>query len=323
MPNYPGGSPSGVVGLINLGSNLYQAGQDIYSAASADSGGSGGGTGYVGGGGGGTSVDQAILDQYDQAINRTNKHIGFLGDELDSGYSSIDSSYENAINQLLRSRNIAEEGYKGNKQQTATDFVGSKNTIGANAGRSLSGLQRLLGSRGAGGGSAARIVAPDAVAREATIQRQGVTSQFGQNNQALDTNWNNYLGDYENQRSGAAQQRVQARESLKRTIDANRSGLLEVLAELQAKRATAAGGNAVEASQPYLDRADAYRAKVANYRVDPIKYQTKAYEAPDLEKYTVNPNATPQYEGQASGNDYYSPYLAALLGKKKQSGLAA
>ena len=84
----------------------------------------------------------------------------------------------------------AKNTYDTTKLQTGQDYVGAKNTIGSQAGTALNSLLRLLGSRGAGGGSAYNISAPGAVARQATIQRNDVGHQFGRNQQALDTTYN-------------------------------------------------------------------------------------------------------------------------------------
>jgi hypothetical protein len=92
---------------------------------------------------------------------------------------------------------------------------------------------------------------------------------------------------------------------------------LQNLAALQAQRAEALGGNSVSASQPYLDQANAILDKTSNYKSTPIKFNTQTYQAPSLASYTVNPNATPEYQG-SQPNDYFSPYLQALLGKKQQ-----
>lgn len=263
-------------------------------------------------------IDQAVLGQYDQSIGNTQAALNRLGDQFNSGVSGIDSSFTNALNQLLLGKNQANSAYSTNKQQTAKDYVGAKNTIGANAGSSLSGLLRLLGSRGAGGSSAATITAPGAVARNATLQRQDVGSTFGANNQALDTGWNNYLTGYNNQVSGATSQRDQQKSELQRQIDTNRASLLQTLASLSGQRAQAAGGNPTGAAQPYLDQANAVLDQTSRYNIAPINYQTQAYNAPELSKYTTNPNAAPTYNGQRASSDYFSPYLSALLGKKQQ-----
>lgn len=273
----------------------------------------------------GTSVSGSVsgasapvdLSGYDQAIGNTNSAISRLDPQLNSGNSSIDASYSNALNQLLLGKNQSNQTYNTNKQQTAQSYVNAKNTVGSNAGNQLSSIQRLLGSRGAGGSSAYNLTAPDAVARQATLQRTDLGNTFGQNNQALDTNWNNYLTGYNNSVAGVGTQRDQQKQGLQSSIDTNRATLLQSLAQLTAQRAQAAGGNGVDASQPFLDQANAALDRTANYNVAPINYQTQAYNAPSLADYTANPQAAPTFQGQAPTNDYFSPYLAALLGKKQ------
>lgn len=290
-----------------------------------NSGGNSGGGGYSGGGysaPAAPAIDYKALAEYDQAIKNVSAGIPRLTSQLNSGYSQIDSSYENALSQLLLSKNRANETYDTNKLQTGQDFVGAKNTIGANAGSSLYGLQRLLGSRGAGGSSAYNISAPGAVARGASLQRNEAGSTFGRNNQSLDTNWNNFLTDYKNQVSGARTQKDTQHGELKRQIDSSKAGLLQTLAELQAQRASAAGGNSVKAAAPYLSKANSLLDSASRYRVKPISYESKAYDIPSLDKYTFDP-VKPTYQGQAPQNDYFSPYFAALTGQKKQQTAGA
>ncbi len=285
----------------------------VYSAPASSGGGGGGGRASA------PAIDRNAIAQFDQAIGNTNSAIGRLNPQFDQGASQINASYQDALNQLLTGKNQANATYDTNKHQTATDYVSSKNTIGANAGSSLNGLLRLLGSRGAGGSSAATITAPGAVARQATQQRADVSGTYGKNNQALDTNWNNYLTGYNNEVSKVGSQKSQQEQALRGQIENSRASLLQTLAQLSGQRAQAAGGNAVGAAQPYIDQANRALDAAVNYRVSPIAYQTQAYTAPDLSKYTVNPNATPTYNGETQGNDYTSPYLAALLGKKQQT----
>lgn len=297
------------------------------SVAADSGGGTGTGTYYTGGGGSGgtavSSVDPNQVALYDQSIGNTQNAINRTGSQLASGNSQIDASYQDAINQLLLGKNQANATYTDNKKTTATDYVGSKNTIRSQAGGSLSSLLRLLGSRGAGGSSAATITAPGAVARQATLQQNDVGSTFGANNRALDTNWNNYLTGYNNEVSSAGSQRQRSQQTLQDQINNNKAQLLQTLATLQQQKSAYQGGNPAAASQGSIDQANALLNSTANYNVAPITYQTQAYNAPSLGSYTVNPNAAPTFNGQTQSNDYTSPYLAALLGKKQSNTAAA
>src|SRR3990167_7079880 len=264
----------------------------------------------------GTSLTQQEIDAYNQAIGNTNQAIERLPNKLESGYQTLDSQSTDALNQLLLGKNRAEGQYGENKLSTGQDYVGSKNTIGSQAGSLLSGLWRLLGSRGAGGGSAYRNLATGAVARQATLQRGDVSTQFGKNNRLLDTNWNTFLQDYANSRLDVKDQRAQAREKLQSFITTNKSELLQQLADLTSKR-----DQNVASGQPYIDQANTLLDKVANYKTDPIKYKVGAYTAPSLESYIARPGATPTYQGTAAYDDYTSPYLAALLRKQQPVGV--
>lgn len=316
--------PSGVQDLgqnnYNLGNGGFESNtlQQSIQANRIDDPNAGGGATSTGGGG----ATAALLGQYDQSIGNTQSAINRLGSQQDSGNQGIDTSYTNALNQLLSGENQAKSTYDTNKHQTAVDYVGGKNTVRSNAGSSLNGLLRLLGARGAGGSSAATISAPGAVARSATQQQGDLSNTFGSNNQALDTNWGNYEIGVNNQRSSAASQRDQQKQSLDQQIQNNRASLLQTLATLSSQKSQAAGGDGTAASQPYLDQANAILDKASNYQVAPIGVQAQAYSAPSLSQYIVNPNAAPTFNGSSQGNDYTSPYLAALLGKK-QAGATA
>ena len=308
----------GLINVDQLNADAAASQQAIADYEASLYGGRSGGT--TGGTSGGTTGPAPLTSQelaaYNQAIGNTNQAIDRLPTQLESGYSSIDAQRNNALNQLLLGKNRANETYDTNKLETGQDYVGSKNTIGSQAGSLLSGLWRLLGSRGAGGGSAYRNLAPGAVARQATLQRGDVSTQFGKNNRLLDTNWNTFLQDYANSRLDVKDQRAQAREKLQSFITTNKSELLQQLADLTSKR-----DQNVASGQPYIDQANTLLDKVANYKTDPIKYKVGAYTAPSLESYIARPGATPTYQGTAASDDYTSPYLAALLRKQQPVGV--
>lgn len=265
--------------------------------------------------------DPATLAAYKQAIDNTQAAVNRLPGQLQSGYSGIDASFQNALSQLLLGKNQANTAYTGQKDSTALDYSGAKNTIGANAGSTLNGLLRLLGSRGAGGSLAANGIGAGTVrgevGRNATLQRADVSTQNASNNQLLDTNWNNYLTGYNNEVSSAGNQKDTQRQSLEQSIGTNKASLLQTLAQLQAESAAATGGNATAAAQPYLDQANGVLNGLSNYSVAPINYNTVAYQPPSLASYNTDSKATPSVSGQSGALDYFSPYLSALLGKKQ------
>jgi hypothetical protein len=249
---------------------------------------------------------------YDQAIGNTQSAIDRLTGQQSAQQANIQTAYKNALDQLLSGKNRAEGTYSTTKTQTGQDYVSGKNTIGSQAGSSLSGLLRLLGSRGAGGGSAYQFNAPEAVARQATLQRGDLGQTFGRNMGALDTNWNNYLTDYGNSIKDVDLQKAEQTSTLQDTINTNRASLLQTLAQL-----TSAKTGNVSDAQPYLNQANSLLDRVGTYRTPAMNYKVGAYTAPSLDKYTSSA-VTPTYQGQQASNDYFSPYLQALLGKKQQ-----
>jgi len=317
--------------------------------------------------------------------------------DYNTGRTQNQNAYDTTSQQSLQDFNTAKTNatnqYNTIGQQSRQDYVGAKNTIGANAGSSLNSLLRLLGSRGAGGGSAAQFAAPQAVARGASIQRGEVGQTFGRNQQALDTNynlnnaafdtnygrnknaldtnfnlnsqlqdtafgrnrnaldtnWQNYLSDYGNSVTDIGNQRTNQQNNLQSTVYRQQSDILNQLANTAGQRANVTGltpGAMVGAAQPYYNQANDLlsRSIALNRGVDvpltarPASYNAPAlapppgynppaleaapaYTPPDISQYIVNPNAAPTVQGQPVGNDYFSPYLAALTGKK-QLGIA-
>lgn len=267
------------------------------------------------------AIDYAKIAQLDQQINFLKGTQGNLDSKFNSGNQEIDASFQNAINQLLAGRNQTEQTVNTTKKTLADQYVTAKNTIGAQAGQTLSGLQRLLGSRGAGGSSTAKIVLPGAVARNATIQRGEAQGTNAKNLQGVDQQWGQYLLNYDREVNSATAQKNNQKSALQRQIDDSRATLLQQIAQLAGQRSAAAGGNGVGDSQGYLNAAQAALARASSFSTSPINYNVAAYQAPTLDKFVADNGGAPTVEGQAQGNDYTSPYLAALLGPKKQQTL--
>lgn len=254
---------------------------------------------------------------YDQLLGNYQTSLNRLGTQRATGNTNIENSYNTALQQLLGQKNIGQRNYNEGKQQSALDFVGAKNSARVNAGNALNGLQRLLGSRGAGGGSAYNTAAPQAVAGWGTEQLGGVGNTYGQNQRSLDTNWNDFMDSWKNQELGIGGQRDTQKFKLNQELDTTQAELLSKQAALQAERDQAQGGNGIAAAQPYLNQANSILDRLAGQAAPTINYQTQAYQAPSLASYVTNPAQAAQARGPA-GSDYFSPYLSTLLGKKQQ-----
>lgn len=260
--------------------------------------------------------DPATLAAYDQQIAQYNQAIQGLPTELQGSDNQIQGAYQTALQQLQGQANQAQSTYNTATTGNSQNYVTNKNTIGSNAGQSLNGLQRLLGSRGAGGSSAALFSAPLAVAQQATAERAGAGQTFGQNQSGLDTSYGNYQLQNQNDLSGIASQRDQNLNSAQQQISSTQAGLLQQLATLSAQEAAAKGGNPTTAAAPYLSQAQNYLNSANQLGLNTFvpSYNTSAYSAPTAASYTPNSFAQPVAASNPNiTNNTVSPALASLL----------
>lgn len=263
-----------------------------------------------------TAADIASLNQ---SISNTQGQLNNLGAQQGAGNADINTSLNQALQTLLQGKSQAQQSYNQGVQSDKNSYIQGKNTIGANAGSTLNGLLRLLGSRGAGGGSAYNISAPGAVDRQASLQRSDLSNTFGQNEQNLNQNWGTWLQGYNDNVANTNANAKQKQADLAHNIALGKANLLQTLAGYQAQVGQGAG-----AYQGNLDQANQILAQEAGYQsVAPQQITTNAYQAPTAASYTTNPNATPTFQGQGATNDYFSPALSALLNKKQPAAVGA
>lgn len=273
---------------------------------------------------------QALADQssaaigaYDQGIGNVNSAIGRLGGQLDIGNRNIDTGYNSALNTLNQTKANNQQSYDTGTQQNKQGYVTNKATIGSQVGSNTNSLLRLLGSRGAGGSSAALYGAPQAVAHQGAIQNAGAGQNYAQNAQNLDTNWNQYLQGYGNSMTDLGNQRTNQQHALQGQIDSTRATLLQNLANLTSQRTQAAGGSgaaSVAAAQPFLNQANDYLGQADQLGLNVPTYQVAptTYTAPSLSSYTADPGQV-QTNNPNSLTDSITPYLSLLLGRNRQA----
>lgn len=298
---------------------------------------SGGGGGYVApsGGGGGSiapaapAIDYAAIAAYDQGIGQANSGLERLTTQRDVGSQNIDFAHDSALNQLLSQRAENERNYNETKVSTTKDNLKAKSNIDFRTGQRANALQKLLGSRGAGSSTAARVAAPWAAAKEGTDARKEVTDAFTSNMGALDKNWEDFERRVLQTRAELWQKRHDQHTNLLAQLAEKRSSLLAQLAELQANRARAAGGNPVAAAQPYLDQVNQ-----ANSQIDglgrqfsgPMGFTQPTYATPNLSKYDYDALQAAKLGDQGDGSAYTDSinpgYLSVLLNRKKDEAAA-
>lgn len=267
----------------------------------------------AGGGSAGTAQDQADEQAYwqDQA-GLADQQLARIPQQTQVGDQNIDSSYQSAYDRLVGDKNVTQRDYTTKKDQTNEDNITAKNSIDTSVRNRNTGLQRLLGAKGAGNSSAATILAPYAAAKEGAAQRGQVQTAYGRNVQGLDTAWGDYQNDWDTSAGDLATQR----DTQKNTLH---SGLATTEAQLQQQKADAlvqkaqAGGASYTAARaqraPYTARINQLISQIDSLGAQPqFTPKTAAYKAPDLASYTYDKYAAP------TANSGVDPNLAQGAG---------
>lgn len=253
--------------------------------------------------------DMAYLNDQESWINRLLKS---AGSTLDSGLKGIQENYDKERDRANTSQSnlLQDLLMKRQDTQTAKDDALRKVDTGARTG--LNSLRNLLARASGIGSSAYQILAPDAVAKEATEQRGGVMSNFGQNFRDLDIRENRAKSEFEQLLEDLAAQRQSREQGLRGDILAQKQQYNESLAEIARQRAQLKGGgygDVREAMNPYRQRIlraqdaiDALPGKYAtNYNVNPIDTST-----PSLRDYIVDRANISANQAAGTGADPYA-----------------
>lgn len=274
---------------------------------------------------GGYSAYSNNLGQYDQGISTLEQALARAGSQLGIAQGNINTQFGVNQNELNSAKNQATQSYQQSGTQNGQNLQTNKNTIADQASQGLRGLLRTLGAYGAGGSSDALYVAPQTVAQQATSQRNGANQTFAQNQQGLDTNYNNFLTQDAGSRQKLQDWQTQQLNSAQSQSDTAKQNLLSQLAQLNGQKAAYQGGSYTGAAQPYLDQANGLSSTIDQLAAINPTYNgtTPTYTAPPLASYVNNGN-TATTTGQGALQDTTTPYLTALLGAQKlKNGIGA
>ncbi len=285
-----------------------------------------GGASDTGNLGSGSNYNPQTAALYDNQIGTAQSALGRIGNQRQIGYDNIENSYTESLNKLGVDRGIAERDYNLQKDRTGQDFTNTRANIRADAGNQFGSIQRLLGSKGAGRSSAAQILAPFAVGREAASRFGTVQDQFGRNQQSLDTNWMDTTRNFDEYGQDLNTQREQKRRELEQGINSNEASLQDQIAQLTLSKANALGTplqTALQAIAPQQSRIQELLSSIDNLGRNyqgavQAKGQVK-FAAPELAQYNYSQFNAPQLQGGGYNPqaDYVSP-LTSLLGKKEK-----
>lgn len=307
----------------------FAAPQQTTQTAQNDEGGNtlglftGGGSGGGAGGAAGPDYSGEIAG-LTASEGRLRSLLGVADTKLNQGLTQLEDSYQGERGKANLGRTRALEDYGYQREDAENRRESALNKVDTNARVLNDGLRRKLGLASGSGSSAFQYAAPNAVAREATRQRQGVFSDLAGDFRNLDTAENRAKIDFDDLLQSLLNQRRERESQLREGILSNKQEINTRLGDAASQRVALSGGGTgaqVAAARPFADNYDSYqgeinslfdryRPSVTSREVTPDRVDLSEYETDRAE---VNAN-------REGGADAYSPY-AQLLKKRQQTSV--
>jgi hypothetical protein len=176
--------------------------------------------------------DQAAQLQYQNSL---------LDPQLQTGLSNIGNSYNTQDQRLREDQGAAQRNYNMQGQQNTENYSSARTNAQTQTRSANSALQRLLGMNGSGNSSAAYEQAPYAAALQGSLLVNGAQKTYGQNQQSLDTNWQDTTRKFKNAKEDLDQQKYSQENGLRSSIDQSRASLLDKISQANINREMALG----------------------------------------------------------------------------------
>lgn len=272
--------------------------------------------------GGGSSINWADITAAQDLVNQGNDLLSRLGNQRQIFTDNLNSTYQNYRDRLAQDYNRNQGSYNTQKTQTLQDQERANQQIRVQAGQKSNALQRFLGAHGAGDSMAARQLAPYGVARQGQALMNDANNVYGQNLSGLDTSWQQYGTDYQNNINDLASQQENERKKQEQAF---------LQQEYAARDNISKGNQAIN----YSKTGDAAAAKALREQALPQLYQIlqqidalgkqsvaptikdASYVAPDLQQYNVDQNLQNIQGVDQTAQSDVNPYLQWLLKQKE------
>lgn len=163
---------------------------------------------------------------YGSLAGQIDTQLGLLPQQQQIGTDNINKTYDSALGTLTNQQAADQLQYNTTRNNTQQDNVVAKNNIDNGVRTQLTGIQRLLGSVGAGNSSAANVLAPYAAGALGNQQRGAEQTAYGRNINALDTGWDQTQNQYNNAIGQTNADKQNALNQLLSGIDSTKSQLL-------------------------------------------------------------------------------------------------
>lgn len=284
--------------------------------------------GYSGGASGGGATSARRPDA--EAVAYWNDNIGSLQRLLDStntqrgqGVENINNSFNRNLDSINGQESRALRDYGVKEQDTQAARQDNLQRISGQARQGNEGLQRLFQLSGAGVSSASQMVAPNAVARDASGKRASTLNTFGKNMRDIDTARTDAKEQFASSRTDLESQKRQKEQSFIEGILNLQNDLNSKLSNAVTQRGIAQGGTysglagaraqydgAIRNNQSQIDGLfNQYKDPAFNVR------QVQA-KIPNLAQYTADPTAIDLAQQNPGIPEELLPYLPGLKDKE-------
>lgn len=266
-----------------------------------------------------SAADSAYLDRQQSYLQNLLKQADITQNQ---GLYGIGESYDRSKDRANTQQSRALSSYAQQQQDAERRQNQGYGQVNAGARTGLESLLRIIGMKSGTGSSAYQLAAPNAVARDASAKRRGVTETAGENFRNIDTARTNTNLDFENILSDLLQQRRDKERELKSGIQGQRDSINQSLAELAAQRAELGGADyrgILAAQDPYLNKINQGQTYLnqlfEQYKQPNISARDVAVTTPNLADFAVDPATI---SSNTSGGGEYSPYAQFIARQREE-----
>lgn len=308
------GSPQRAVYGMSAGGGAYTGGGGgSYSAAT----GGGGGGGYAAPAA--PQPDHEAVAYWNDAISSLQRLLSSTNVQKEQGLAGLANSYNRNLGDLNEQESTALRNYGIKRDDTQKGRQTSLRQIDTSARQGNEGLRRLFQLAGAAGSSAATMVAPNAVARDASTKRSGALETFGRNLRDIDLAEGDAKAGFVRGRRDLDSQKREKEQSFIEGILNMQNDLQSKLSNAVTQKGIANGGTysglagaraqyqgAINQNQNQLNNLfNQYRDP--QFNVKPVEVRT-----PNLAQYTVDPTTIDLAQQNPGIPEELLPYLPAL-----------
>lgn len=236
-------------------------------------------------------VEQARY-QIEQGINSGNDALGRLTGQQNTAMNNINGQFQSAFGRLTGQRDVARRDNQTAVNNQLQDYQTARDDVNSNARNLLLGARRLMGSQGAGGGSADLFGAPLAATQEGNNANAAVKQTNERNLGALSTAYDDNERQFESSFNDLNTQRDQSVRDTTSQFDQQRADILNNIATLTGQRSILNGQNyqaALASAQPFTSRINGILANIDRLAANPapIREQAVNLARPDLAQYNL------------------------------------